>query len=71
MKWIKRQSETDDNIETAMKPPLGLSPKMLWQEERMQELARAIYEYIMWGYYDKLTVGLWCEKLQTMLNKKY
>jgi hypothetical protein len=53
------------------KPPLGIKPKVLWQEERMQELARAIYEYTMAGYYDRLTVGLWCEELKIMLDKEY
>jgi hypothetical protein len=32
------------------KPPLGVQPVRLWKESRMQELSRAIYDYISGGF---------------------
>jgi len=32
------------------KPPIGVSPKDVWLEERLFELSRAVYEYMCWEH---------------------
>lgn len=35
--------------EATKKPPIGVMPRQLWQETRVQDLTRAIHEYIKEG----------------------
>jgi hypothetical protein len=39
-----------DNV----KPPLGVIPKVIWYEQRICELARAIHDYALFGDYEKV-----------------
>lgn len=35
------------------RPPLGVIPKLLWYEERIVDLLRAIYEYVKSGRFEQ------------------
>lgn len=38
------------NLPDSVAPPIGVMPARIWKEKRMQELARAIHEYVSGGY---------------------
>ncbi len=48
------------------KPPLGVMPKQIWQEKRLSELLRAMYEYNLEGR----TIHLdWMEEAHQLLSE--
>lgn len=46
-------------------PPLGVIPKVLWYEQRIHDLSRAIADYVRFGDYEQ---AYWwaCEMVSTM-----
>jgi hypothetical protein len=49
------------------RPPLGVIPKDIWEYKRMQDLSRAIKEYIDCGRFEP--VKEWIEELSHLLSK--
>ena len=50
------------------KPPLGAVPQVLWMEQRMQDLARAINDYISEGYYNEPNIQIWMDDLRNVMD---
>lgn len=50
------------------KPPIGIKPKVFWEEERMLELSKVIYKHIKRGYY--WNVLIWTEELLELMEHK-
>lgn len=51
----------------AIKPPLGVMPKYIWEEKRIQELSRATKEYSECGMINKTTA--WVEELHELIHR--
>lgn len=51
-----------------MKPPIGVMPRKLWLETRIQDLGRAIYEYTQAKIYEP--VNEWLEELQGLVEER-
>lgn len=50
------------------KPPLGLTPKYLWDEKRLNELQRVIADY----YNANLQINVdWIEEYNELIIKRY
>lgn len=49
------------------KPPLGVMPRQIWLEKRMQELSRAIYERMLAGIIDE-NVNEWSADLSNLMS---
>ena len=45
----------------AVKPPLGAMPDYIWEDKRIRELAKAVYEYCDSGYLDDPAVYEYCD----------
>jgi len=50
------------------KPPLGVMPQNIWKEKRIEELSRAIHEYIKDGRFDPALI--WINELQKLVYEK-
>jgi len=55
-----------------MKPPLGLKPEFVHEEQRLQNLAAAINRYVQFGFIgggDAVTIKAWCKELSDRLDR--
>lgn len=54
------------------RPPLGCIPEILYKEQRLKDLARAINGYISGGFIGSdyaVTIGIWCDELSRRLKE--
>jgi len=51
------------------RPPLGVKPEIIWLEERITDLSRALYEYFKVGIYDENTYG-WLMELYNVYRQR-
>jgi hypothetical protein len=49
------------------KPPIGVMPRSLWINQRREDLARAIYEYLIYSP-ESQCIEVWIEEMKS-LNK--
>ena len=55
-----------------MKPPLGLKPEFVHEEQRLQNLAAAINRHVQGGFIGggyAITIKAWCKELSDRLNE--
>ena len=67
MSWKPKEEKT-------VKPPLGVTPKDIFLEHRINELCRALYEYTHTDYTvkDKFELlMLWASELNNRLQERY
>ncbi len=60
----KFQDKEKVNIRPTPKPPLGVLPRNLFEEQRILELSRALYEYISVGNKNYTLLTKWAEEIQ-------
>ena len=61
----------EDGMKMSEKPPIGCKPEILYEEQRLRDLAEAINDYVSHGFFGgkyAVTVGLWCNELSKRLK---
>ena len=64
---LRSNKENDDMTVINQKPPIGVTPEKLYEEERIQELSRAVAAYICIGKYNEQLV-IWIKELTEHLS---
>jgi len=53
--------------EVSQKPPIGLIPENIWEQQRIEDLSKAINRYIMNGVFSP-QINIWIDELQKRLR---
>ena len=64
---VYKEYYESEEADARSKPPLGVMPRNLFERQRVQELSRALYEYIDAGNKDYDMLVKWSEELQDRL----
>ena len=64
----KRKPSVVTEMTTVGKPPLGIVPKRLWEEDRARELARTIKRHLEVGYFTEEVIK-WVRELDDLLHQ--
>lgn len=62
--YINGEYQSND----AVRPPLGVTPRFIWIEKRIDDLARAIHEYAEFGRYEP--IPKWTKELNELLVER-
>lgn len=70
---LKKKKQTPGPVAekkaTAPKQPLGVTPKLIWKQQRLDELHSGIGEHIKAGRLSEPCIAEWCQEVQELLQE--